>query len=131
MSKIRIYKKGVKVQITKNFASTEFDCSCKYPECQSTILDVAHIELLQKKREEWNKPVKITSAYRCQRHNKDVGGASQSRHILSDATDIQVVGMTPDQVADSCESFDGLGRYNTFTHIDSRGSKSRWDFRKK
>lgn len=135
MAKIRIYKRGQKTQITKNFSSTEFDCSCKYAECNVTILDVDHVEKLQQKRDKWAKPIKITSAYRCTRHNKDVGGASQSRHIVSDATDIQVTGMTPDQVANDCEDFNGLGRYNTFTHIDSRplskGEKSRWDFRKK
>ena len=37
--------------------------------------------------------------------------------------------MHPDEVADACEKFDGLGRYDTFTHIDSRGSKARWDKR--
>lgn len=47
------------------------------------------------------------------------------------ATDIVVKGMTPDEVADACEKFDGLGRYDTFTHIDSRGKKARWDFRSK
>ena len=37
--------------------------------------------------------------------------------------------MDPDEVADACEKFDGLGRYDSFTHIDSRGSKARWDKR--
>jgi hypothetical protein len=37
--------------------------------------------------------------------------------------------MHPSEVQDACEKFDGLGRYDTFTHIDSRGSGARWDMR--
>ena len=37
--------------------------------------------------------------------------------------------MDPSEVQDACEKFDGLGRYDTFTHIDSRGGRSRWDKR--
>ena len=48
------------------------------------------------------------------------------------ATDIAVKGMSPDEVADCAEKlFDGLGRYDTFTHVDSRGKKARWDLRSK
>ena len=52
-----------------------------------------------------------------------------SQHKLGTATDIQVSGMHPSEVQDACEKFDGLGRYDSFTHIDSRGSKARWDKR--
>lgn len=132
---LKQYKKGVKTQITKNFASTEFDCNCKRPDCKVTNIETDHVEALQKMRDKWGKSVKITSGFRCAAHNAAEGGATNSRHKVSDATDIQVQGMTPDQVADDCEHFSGLGRYNTFTHIDSRpiGSKgkARWDFRRK
>ena len=55
------------------------------------------------------------------------------------AADITVQDYTPDQVADFIESLmnygvidqGGLGKYNTFTHIDLRSSgKARWDNRK-
>jgi hypothetical protein len=47
--------------------------------------------------------------------------------------------MTPDEVADTIELLiaegkmeqGGLGRYDTFTHFDVRGSKARWDERSK
>lgn len=135
MALVKQFKKGVKTQITKNFSSTEFDCSCKRSDCQWTNLDVHHVEQLQKMRDKWGKSVKITSGYRCPEHNKLEGGASKSRHLTSDATDIVVAGMTPEEVAKDCEHFNGLGRYDTFTHIDSRPlggkPKARWDFRKK
>lgn len=131
MAKLKEYKKGVRTQITKNFWSTEFDCQCKYSDCTHTYIDVEHVEKLQEKRDQWDKSIEITSGYRCEKHNKDVGGATLSRHKLSDATDIKVKGMTPDQVALECEDFAAVGRYNTFTHVDSRPWKARWDFRKK
>jgi uncharacterized protein YcbK (DUF882 family) len=89
------------------------------------------MEKLQEMRTRWKKPVSIESGYRCKKHNRDVGGATHSRHLQGDATDIKVKGLSPDEIADNCEHFDGLGRYNSFTHIDSRGTPARWDFRKK
>lgn len=132
MSGVKEFQKGKSVKITRNFYSTEFDCRCSYEDCTTTLVDMDHVKKLQKKRTKWNKPVTITSGYRCEKHNRDVGGATHSRHKVSDATDIQVQGMTPDEVADDCEDFQGLGYYSSFTHIDSRpGDLARWDFRKK
>lgn len=131
MSKLKQYKKGVKTKLTDNFYSTEFDCRCKDPNCIWTYIDLDHVEKLQKKRNKWKKSITINSGYRCEKHNKEVGGASKSRHKIGDASDIVVEGMSPNEVANDCEDFDGLGKYDTFTHVDSRGSKARWDFRKK
>ena len=131
MPRVKKYKKGSDVKLSKNFHLSEWDCKCNDPECQWTLVSADHVEYLQGKRDEWKKSIKITSAYRCEKHNKAVGGSSRSRHKMGDATDIQVKGMDPSEVADRCEDADGLGRYNTFTHTDSRGSKARWDFRKK
>jgi len=130
---VKLYKKGIKTKLTTNFVSTEFDCNCKYPDCQWTKIDLTHVEKLQELRKKLKSPIKITSGYRCEEYNKDVGGASKSRHKEGDASDLQVRTKTPDQVANAAEKlvFDGIGRYNTFTHLDSRGWNSRWDFRKK
>lgn len=134
MARLRAFKKKANIQLTKNFNSSEFDCPCS--KCSETIIDLDHVENLQKLRDRLGKSIKITSAYRCSDHNKAIGGATSSRHLVGDATDITVAGLSPDQVADICEpSFNGLGRYDTFTHIDSRPltakGKARWDFRKK
>ena len=83
-------------------------------------------------RDKWKKPVKINSAYRCEKYNKEVGGAILSRHKKGDATDIVVKGLSPDEVATNCKDlFSGIGYYNSFTHIDSRpNGPAIWDFRK-
>jgi uncharacterized protein YcbK (DUF882 family) len=132
MKVVKEYRKGSKVKVSKNFNSSEFDCKCKDPNCQTTLIDKDHLDKLQALRDFLGQPVTITSAFRCEKYNKAVGGASKSRHKEGDATDIIVKNMTPDEVAEKCEHFDGLGKYNSFTHIDSRGEekKARWDFRK-
>ena len=129
MGAITKYAKKANVKLTANFNSTEFDCPCD--RCSETLIDLDHVKKLQKLRDDLNASIHINSAYRCLPHNTEVGGEPKSQHMLGHATDIKVVGMTPDEVADACEGFDGLGRYSTFTHVDSRGSKARWDFRTK
>lgn len=135
MANVKQFKKGIKTAITKNFSSDEWDCSCKRSDCEWTFIDVDHVQALQKMRDKWGKSVKINSGYRCPAHNAEEGGSTNSRHKISDATDIIVDGMTPEQIAQDCEHFNGLGRYDTFTHVDSRPlgnkPKARWNFRKK
>lgn len=126
---IKKFKKNTRQQLTQNFNSIEFQCKCS--KCDHFLVDLDHVGHLQLLRDKLNSPITITSAYRCDLHNKEVGGSENSQHKLGTATDIQVKGMTPDKVQESCTNFDGLGRYDTFTHIDSRGYKARWDFRSK
>ena len=47
----------------------------------------AHMEKLQALRDEWDSPLRITSAWRTEAHNAKVGGAVSSQHLIF-ATDI-------------------------------------------
>ena len=127
MADIKKFKRGEDARLSKNFHLREYECKCG--KCPETLVDMDHIEKLQALREQLGSSIRINSAYRCPDHNKNIGGASKSQHMEGTATDIVVSGMNPDEVADACEKFDGLGRYDIFTHIDSRGSKARWDNR--
>ncbi len=137
MANVKIFAKGANVQLTKNFNSNEFDCKCKLATCKQTLIDMDHVANMQALRERIGKSITQTCGYRCAAHNKAVGGVSNSQHTLGYASDIVVPGLTPNQVADLAEPiFNGLGRYDTFTHVDSRalgqkGAKARWDFRTK
>ena len=111
-------------KLTKNFDSKEFACKC----CGEEVFLIFHVLKLQTLRDYFKKKVTITSGYRCEQHNKKVGGVEYSQHPLGTATDIEVKGVKPDSVAEYAENhFDGVGRYDTFTHLDSRGDKARWD----
>jgi hypothetical protein len=129
---IKTYNKNEVVVLSPNFKSTEFDChgnGC----CSTTQIDEKLIEYAQNIRNHFNKPVTISSGYRCPVHNKNVGGATGSRHGKGQAADIIVKDTKPAAVAKYCESIGilGIGLYETdtdghFVHIDTRTTKSFW-----
>ena len=130
---VKSYKKGLQnYKISNNFSSHEFDCkggSC----CDTTFIDEDLIKYLQQIRDHFGKPVTISSAYRCAVHNKNVGGATGSQHVIGTAADISVEGVAPAEVAKYAESIGvlGIGLYETakdgyFVHIDNRKTKSFW-----
>lgn len=101
------------------------------------MIDQTLVVLLQAIREHFNKPITITSGYRTAAHNKSVGGAKSSQHLLGKAADIQVADTTVEAVAAYAESlmpdWGGVGRYPVkagrtkgWVHVDTRPNKSRW-----
>lgn len=129
---IKSYVKGTKTKLSSNFDSTEFDChgsNC----CSTTLVDEKLVEYLQKIRTHFNKPVNISSAYRCATHNANVGGVTGSRHSKGQAADIYINGVAPAEIAKYAESIGilGIGLYETdadghFVHVDTREYKSFW-----
>lgn len=77
-----------------------------------------------------HRPIVIQSGYRTQSHNIKCGGAPQSQHLTANAADIKVKGMQPEQVYGLCDRLvgdrGGVGKYESFTHVDIRGYKARW-----
>ena len=126
------FKKGRTDKIATNFQYKEFDChgnGC----CSTTIVDEKLVAYVQQIRDHFGKPVTITSPYRCETHNKRVGGATKSYHMQGKAADIVVQGVSSREVAKYAESIGilGIGLYETssdgyFTHIDTRTTKSFW-----
>jgi uncharacterized protein YcbK (DUF882 family) len=91
-------------------------------------VDFALVDMLEAIREHFGTPVKITSGCRCPAYNIKIGGEKGSQHMKCRAADIQIAGVLPSVVADFAETLNpgGLGRYDTFTHIDSRNGSARW-----
>ena len=114
------------IQISENFKLREFECRC----CGAVKLDSELLRRLQAIRAETGRPLRITSGYRCSTHNRTVGGASQSRHMVGDAADIVIVGWPiarQRQVAEKYFDDGGIGYMNTATHVDL-GSRRRWNY---
>lgn len=113
------------------FKRREFACKCGRCGGYPVEPDPELIDVLVKIREHFGKPVRVNSGIRCSQHNRNVGGASASQHLRGTAADITVEGVAPAKVADYAETLlprsGGIGRYNTFTHVDVRKNKSRWN----
>lgn len=121
-------------QLAPGFKVREFRCR---DGSDAIMIDQTLVVLLQAIREHFNKPITITSGYRTAAHNKSVGGAKSSQHLLGKAADIQVADTTVEAVSAYAESlmpdWGGVGRYPVkagrakgWVHVDTRPNKSRW-----
>jgi uncharacterized protein YcbK (DUF882 family) len=124
--------------MTKNFSREEFECNDGSEMPTDVQLNVAELAVqLEIVRSHFNAPIKINSAYRSLEYNRSIGSNDSSQHVLGKAADIVVKGYTPDEVADAIEFLiatgmikeGGVGRYNTFTHYDIRGTRARWNYK--
>ncbi|MFA6448274.1 MAG: D-Ala-D-Ala carboxypeptidase family metallohydrolase [bacterium] len=113
-------------KLSEHFTRKEFECPC----CGQAEIDPELIALLEKIRASLGGKVVVTSGYRCRKHNRKVGGAEGSYHCRGMAADIKVEGAAPERVAKCAESIlgggGGVGRYGSWTHVDSRVAKARW-----
>ena len=118
-------------KLSKNFNLSEFECTHK--DHKHTQVDEELIEKLQLLRDRLGVPLTINSAYRCPERNKQVGGSKNSLHMAGKAVDISTHNIDMDidalEVLADHLGFDGIGKYNTFIHLDTRGYKARWDNR--
>ena len=116
----------------RHFKPSEFD-SPDEPG-SGAKMDKKLVEALEAIRKEIKTPMKVNSGYRSKLHNKRVGGVSNSQHTQHKAADIHI---DSQEIGDMIETmFDalmngegGIGRYNTFIHLDSRSGRARWDNR--
>lgn len=126
------------MKLTNNFNSDEFACKDGNKVPEAYLPNVKKLAAnLQVLRDHLGKPIIINSGYRTPKYNKSVGGAPASKHLLAEAGDIRVAGMTSKQVHSEIQKLiaegkmhnGGLGLYNTFVHYDVRKGVSRWDLR--
>lgn len=119
-------------QITKHFNAHEFRCKCaaKGLDADNTWchgqewIDERLVILLETLRQRLQRPIYVTSGCRCPSYNASVGGAPKSQHMRGKASDIQVAGMTPYELAQEAikVGFPSVATYETFVHVDRRES---------
>lgn len=123
-------KKDGSTYLSKNFKVSEFKCN---DGSDTVLISDKLVGLLQKIRDHFGAAVTINSAYRTESYNKKIGGATKSQHVNGTAADIVVKGATPLEVAQYVEHImpdsGGIGVYQSFTHVDVRANRSRWDNR--
>jgi uncharacterized protein YcbK (DUF882 family) len=115
------------MKLSTNFSLSEFasaDGTAPSGDVLKNLTELAkNLEVLRK---HLGQPIRVTSGFRSREHNRKIGGAPGSFHILGMAADIQVSKMTPEQVAKAIELLikegkmkqGGLGIYRTWIHYD-------------
>ncbi|MEE1406588.1 MAG: D-Ala-D-Ala carboxypeptidase family metallohydrolase [Bacteroidales bacterium] len=122
-------------KLSEHFKVREFRCK---DGSDPVFIDSELVELLEKIRVHFGKPVTITSGFRTAAHNATVAKAAKySQHLYGKAADIRVEGISVESVAAYAETLlarrggigiypPGLGRANGWVHVDVRKAKSRW-----
>lgn len=99
--------------------------------CQQRLLDA-----LEALRASAGVPIAVDCAYRCDGHNREVGGVPGSEHTLGIAADIKIEGMTPAQMYEAALKVPafadgGIGVSESksgYIHVDVRPNQARWSY---
>jgi uncharacterized protein YcbK (DUF882 family) len=123
------------MKLSTNFSLNEFSSADGTAPTNDVLKNLTELaKNLEVLRKHLGQPIRITSGFRSREHNKKIGGALNSFHVLGMAADIQVAKMKPEEVAKAIKLLikdgkikeGGLGIYRTWIHYDIRGTKSRW-----
>ena len=130
MYDVKVYslKAEGEVKLSEHFKVREFACK---DGTDPVFVSDTLVGILEAIRLHFDAPVHINSAYRTPQHNAKEGGVKTSQHTYGLAADIRVDGHTPAEVYAVADSMlgdhGGVGRYKTFTHVDTRSEKARWN----
>lgn len=117
-------RKAENKQLSPHFSELELACKC----CQMILCEQNLINKLEALRKAaGDRSITVNCAYRCSKHNAQVGGVPNSQHLLGKAADIEVEGLSPEKVAGLADKvgFGGIGQYDSFCHVDV-GPKRKW-----
>ena len=127
-------------QLTKNIWRHELACHC---ECGFDSMDFETINVVQETCDHFalvqgkDKVIlNINSAARCLEYNRKPiseggpGSNDQSQHPKARAIDFTISGIGSNDVYTYLDErypdLYGIGRYNSFTHLDTRTGRARW-----
>jgi len=111
--------------LSRNFSRYEFVCKhCRL----LPRIDQELVEMLQRMRTRKQVPLRIVSGYRCEQHNRAVGGSKGSQHLVGRAADV------PGGYATVTEWWRegavGIGvRDGKVVHVDTRRDRQPFTFK--
>ena len=102
----------------EHFTAAELEC----PHCGQMQMSNDFMRKLVAVRREINIPLHVTSGFRCPEHNRNVGGATSSKHLAGRAVDI-ALNMSEENQVTLLElaikhGLVGIGVAKTFIHLD-------------
>lgn len=86
----------------KHFKKSEFTCKCG---CGLNVEYLDVVQIADEIREQFNRPAIVTSGTRCKKHNKEVGGVVNSRHLQGKAIDLYVQGVSGSQLLEAVKKY--------------------------
>ena len=94
----------------KYFKESEFTCKCG---CGLNNIKLTIVKIADQVREHFGSPAIVTSGCRCTKHNKNVGGVANSRHLDGKAIDFYVQGISGNELVQFTKTLvdTGLLRY--------------------
>ncbi|MGA9356037.1 MAG: D-Ala-D-Ala carboxypeptidase family metallohydrolase [Terriglobales bacterium] len=114
--------------LSEHFSKAELACHC----CGQLKIETGLIEALEQLRTLAGKEVIVHDGYRCPAHNQQVGGVTDSQHTQGMAADIDIPGLSLQQMYDLALQVPtflngGIGVYDGgFVHLDIRTHQARW-----
>ena len=104
----------------KHFDREEFRCKCggKYCDGFPAEPEKKLVQLADRVREHFGKPMLVSSGIRCATHNANVGGAAASRHMRGMAMDFTAKGKTAAQVLAQPEVRYAYAIDSNYVHMD-------------
>lgn len=112
-------------RISEHFTIEEHFCQCR--KCEEQRIDPRLYPALERLRSKVGRSLPITSGFRCEAHNRAIGGKRFSQHVHGTAVDIAVPNKHQAlRIARAAVEFGfgGVGLYETFVHLDLRETKS-------
>ncbi|MEM6354077.1 MAG: D-Ala-D-Ala carboxypeptidase family metallohydrolase [Pseudomonadota bacterium] len=105
------------------------EIACNDPDGPALLINAEALDMLQELRNRVG-PMVINSGFRTPKWNAAVGGAAMSKHLFGVAFDVRNhPDRTQDDFIDAARGvgFNGIGRYQHFTHIDLGAPNRYWE----
>ena len=112
---------------------TMAELSCRH--CGKLEIDWTFFDLITELRKFIDKPIKVSSFYRCPEHNQQIGGTKNSAHLYGKGIDISLVNTPLVSLVIAVEQF-GVGKFNgmgyypdsqdRIIHLDNLNRFARW-----
>tara|TARA_R110002074_G_scaffold96557_1_gene209770 strand:+ start:1104 stop:1484 length:381 start_codon:yes stop_codon:yes gene_type:complete len=118
--------------LSKYFSLEELDCRCgrrKGHYCITPTFDEDFLYTLDRIRERWDKPIRVSSGLRCKYWNAYHGGKKNSQHLLGKAIDLKIKIHEMLDFLDLVRGYKkitGIGLSKHFVHLDCAPGKRRF-----
>lgn len=100
----------------KHFKKSEFTCKCG---CGLNNIQLEVVKIADEVREHFGSPAIVTSGTRCSKHNTEVGGVANSRHLKGKAIDMYVQNVSWYDLLEYLRKLEQKGKIRYCYHINN------------